>query len=63
MKTLILVALFVAAMVVGASGFQSSVDVVAPPEKPVQFDNPARLDSLMAPYVQMARRSYLDAKA
>jgi hypothetical protein len=63
MKTLLLALLVLAAMVVGVFGFQSSVDVVTPPEKPVQFNNPARLDSLMAPYVQMARRSYFDARA
>lgn len=63
MKTLTLATLIVVAAAVGTFGFQSSVDVVTPPEKPVQFDNPAKLDSLMAPYVQMARRSYRDAKA
>jgi len=53
--------LIIAATATSGAGYSSQA--TPPQETPVLFNNPAKLDTIMAPYVQMARRSYPDAKA
>ncbi len=63
MKTTLFVLLIVAATAVGVSAFQYAPQQAIPETKPLEFSNPAVLDSLIMPYVAMARRTYPDAKA
>ncbi|MCX6834496.1 MAG: hypothetical protein NTW07_05075 [candidate division Zixibacteria bacterium] len=63
MKTLSFAVLIVIAMAPGAFALQERINLPTPPGKQIQYDNPATLDSLIRPYVRMARLSYPDAKA
>jgi len=63
MKTTLFILLIVMATAVGVSAFQYAPQQVTPQDKPLEFSNPAVLDSLITPYVATARRTYPDAKA
>jgi hypothetical protein len=64
MKTTLSVLFIVMAAAASVSAFQLAPQA-APPQQPepIEFNNPAVLDSIIQPYVQMARRTYPEAKA
>ena len=63
MKTTLFTLLIVATLAVGVSAFQYAPQTDKPPDAGIQFDNPAVLDSIIAPYVDMALRTYPEARA
>jgi hypothetical protein len=63
MKTSLSILFIVLTATAGVSAQQVAPPMAPSQDEPLEFTNPAVLDSIIQPYVQMARRSYPEAKA
>ena len=62
MKTTLSILFVIIATAACSAADQVAPPMTAPQDEPIEFNNPAVLDSIIQPYVQMARKTYAEAK-